>query len=478
MRLLWLVPVVVLIAACSSSPKRTDAVDGANAAAIDALYRDIEQHAERFRIATPYEQTLPAEDRQAALQALRDAADACAALHGCSIGRVLDVYSALLQIPSAADPVDTDPVDVEALAGDGESASLLADIPEAGHSVQLLNGRELVDVIAVNGPVKAALNEWLTWMRPQLVEAYENYQYMRHQMWPAYEQAGLPEALLFGILAKESGAKVHAVSRAGAAGPLQFMPATGQRLGLGRGADGFDLRFDPARSASANVRYLNERFREFNHDLALALAAYNGGEGRVARLVRNTGRRDFWDPAIRHALPPETRDYVPMVLAAAWLFLHPEDYGLEFPRIDVQPAQLVLERDTSINALAICLGNAGTRNGWFRVLRNLNPRYMPQQAIAAGTALDVPAVLLSPYRERCIDGPAAERAVEIASAAVRHPTQVTPRGYTVRSGDSLASIARRHGCRSPEALARTNGIAAPKYLIRPGQKLRLDGCRG
>ena len=50
-----------------------------------------------------------------------------------------------------------------------------------------------------------------------------NYQYLRFEMWPEYQKAGLPEAMLFGILAKESGGKVHAVSRSGAAGPLQFM---------------------------------------------------------------------------------------------------------------------------------------------------------------------------------------------------------------------------------------------------------------
>jgi len=52
------------------------------------------------------------------------------------------------------------------------------------------------------------------------MESYENYQYMRALMWPAYERAGLPEALLFGILATESAGKVHAVSRAGAADEL------------------------------------------------------------------------------------------------------------------------------------------------------------------------------------------------------------------------------------------------------------------
>jgi membrane-bound lytic murein transglycosylase D len=481
--LLYLVP--ALLAGCAAAP----AAAPDRSAAHGALYGEIERQTLRFERALEASEqhgTEASAEGLAALAALREAGERCAASAGCETQRFLTAYAELLERQAArtlAAPVE---LEDNAPAEPEEGGSpLLADLPEAGRSINLLNGRELRDVIAVNGPVKAAMNEWLTWMRPALVDAWENYQYMRHQMWPEYERAGLPEALLFGIMAKESGGRVHAVSRAGAAGPLQFMPATGRRFGLGRGEDGFDSRFDPRASARANVRYLNERFAEFNHDLALALAAYNGGEGRMLRLVRETGRRNFWDPALHGRLPPETRDYVPMVLAAAWLFLHPEDYGLEFPRVEVEPARLVLQSEQSLNSLTICLGNGGTRNGWFRTLRNLNPRFQTHQALPAGTTLDVPAAVLPLYQQRCIDGGHATLARELAGAARKHPTQVataTATGggslYTVRAGDSLGAIARRHNCGSPEQLARANGIAAPKFLIRPGQKLRLQGCRG
>ena len=77
--------------------------------------------------------------------------------------------------------------------------------------------------------------------------------------------AYLPEAkrvvdVIFGILAKESNGRVHSVSRAGAVGPMQFMPATGQRFGLGPDGTGFDTRYDPRGSADAAASYLNERF--------------------------------------------------------------------------------------------------------------------------------------------------------------------------------------------------------------------------
>jgi membrane-bound lytic murein transglycosylase D len=53
----------------------------------------------------------------------------------------------------------------------------------------------------------------------------------------------------------------------------------------------------------------------------------------------------------------------------------PEEVRPGFPGIDTTPGQFTVARATSINELTICLGNGGTRDGYFRVLRNLNPRY-------------------------------------------------------------------------------------------------------
>ena len=56
-------------------------------------------------------------------------------------------------------------------------------------------------MVQFNPAVQEGIRRWLTDMRVQLLTSYENYQYMRPQMWPNFEKAGLPEALLFGILA-------------------------------------------------------------------------------------------------------------------------------------------------------------------------------------------------------------------------------------------------------------------------------------
>ena len=406
----------------------------------------------------------------------------CLATPGCDVRRVIAAQDGVLLRQARylfGETDDTVAVDESpALAGEGDSP-LVGAIPQSARSVALLNGKDLAKVIQLNEPVKAALEEWLTWMRPQLLDAWENYQFMRHRMFPAYEKSGLPEALLFGILAKESGGKVHAVSRAGAAGPLQFMPSTGARFGLNRGGS-FDLRFDPAESARANAAYLNERFAELNNNLALALAAYNGGEGRLARLS-NRGARDFWSPSVFNALPPETRDYVPMVLAAAWLFLHPSDYNLSLPQYDTRSAQVMLKAPASLNEIAVCIGQQGNPRGWFRHLRNLNARWEPTSRLPAGTSLELPLAALGHYQRDCESGPklAMSRDLHdarppVAPPAARH--MAATGSYVVRRGDSLHAIAKARRC-DVGKLAAANGIKKPKYMIRIGQKLRLSGCR-
>lgn len=467
-----------LLAACTTTPQRAESP--VSDVALNALYARIDSATERFEVAASLygkgDTATAAAEFAEAREQLRNVADSCFVLAGCDVRRVVAAQDALLVrqgrylVGATEDalPIDADDV----LSGEGDSPVLLV-MPESARTVALLNGHELAKVIELNEPVKAAMEEWLTWMRPQLLDTWENYQYMRHLMFPEYQKTGLPEALLFGIMAKESGGRVHAVSRAGAAGPLQFMPATGARFGLRTDA-GFDQRFDPAFSTRANAAYLNERFAELNGNLALALAAYNGGEGRIARLS-SKGAHDFWSPRVFNALPAETREYVPMVLAAAWLFLHPERYNLSFAQYDVQPVKINLQAEISINELAVCVGQQGNPRGWFRHVRNLNARWPAGKRLPVGTELEVPVAVREAYLRSCLDGPMLTMSHELHEARPPPPRTRAVSGYVVRKGDSLHVIARRHGC-SVTGIAKANGIKAPRYLIRPGQRLVLSGC--
>ncbi len=484
MRTIGMCAAILMLAGCASPSTKPNA----------SVPDDVAQAAVAFEGALESWHRGENEDAEAALTKARKNLDtaiaACLGERGCDSASALQAQSKALESMQVAligrSNADTEE-DVATIDSDANvntaSALPLAEIPEVARSMALLKGRNLDEVIHLNEAVKAALEEWLTWMRPNLLDAHEHYQYLRHRMWPVYEQAGLPEALLFGMVAKESGGKVHAVSRAGAAGLLQFMPATAARFGLSR-ASGFDERFDARRITEANVAFLNDQFRVFNNDLELALAAYNGGEGRVGRLAGGS-KRSFWDAPVYNALPPETRDYVPMVMAAAWLFLHPDDYGVVFPKFDATPATITLERAASINELAVCMGQFGNPRGWFRTLRNLNPRTEADTRIAAGVTLDVPKAAADAYAARCRSGLLAQRSVELHEArkpaGAMQPMLATRsarsggRTHMVRKGETLHSIARRFGC-SVGPFAQANGLRAPKYMIRVGQRLSVPSC--
>src|SRR5690606_3470486 len=277
--------------------------------------------------------------------------------------------------------------------------------------------------------------------------------------------------------------------------------------GLGPDGRGFDTRYDARASADAAAVYLGERYAELGGDnIELWLAAYNGGEGRARRVHREFAGRSFWDAEVYNQFPPETKDYVPMVIAAAWLFLHPKEYGLSFPRVDARPAPIQLQRAASIYELTICLGSGGTRDGYMRVLRNLNPQYDADAVIPAGTRLNATVRMAGLYERWCTRGARAELArtlvnsdpataivrvgdvetvtlpdgtvLQQAAAPVPAPAAApsAPRSHRVASGETLNAIARRYSC-DVRSLASANGVKPPRYTLRAGQTLKLQGCR-
>ena len=478
----------VALVACASSagPKPTGSaadqlyaqLDAASTAYADALEQAAEQGAD-------------ADAAQAslghAMDQLQQASTKCLHTAGCDPQRFFTGFERLLHLSSAG-PADagTDSVEAESVPSDAAVAGGQAapQLPaEAQRSVTLLRGQKLSELSAMNGPVKSALETWLTQWRPALMDAYVNYEYLRTQMEPAYKEARLPEALLFGILAKESGGKVHAVSRSGAAGPLQFMYATGLRFGLNN-TDGFDLRFDPAAAARANAEYIDEQLKIFNNNLEITLAAYNAGEGRMRRMVGDDPSVSFYDPKIYDQLSAETRAYVPAVLAAAWLFLHPDSYNLNFPKVDDTLTTITLQRPASLTELTVCLGSAeGMHEGWFRTLRNLNPRLDPQVEQPAGSTLQLPAILKNAYGSRCVTGPwpilasdlhGATEALASAAVEAKAARSKRTRSYRVRRGDTLIGIVHKLACSDVKEVAQLNDIKDGH--LRAGHTIKVPAC--
>jgi membrane-bound lytic murein transglycosylase D len=444
----------------------------------------------------------------AALEDMEDTVAACGQQKGCQVSTLLTTYKRLLKLNADNEAPDADP-EIDPNDPDPDHAgdvAFNAAVPQAAQAASLLDSHthRFDTMVQYNPAVQAGIRRWLTDMRGALLQSYENYEYMRQLMWPSYERAGLPEALLFGIMAKESNGKVHATSRSGAAGPMQFMYATGKRFGLGPDATGFDTRYDPRAAAEASAAYLNERMGELNRSIELALAAYNGGEGRALRVYQGAGGKGFWDADIYNQFPAETQDYVPMVIAAAWLFLHPKQYGLSFPAVEAKPAPLRLAKPSSIYELAICLGNRGVREGYMRPLRNLNPRYEADSWLPAGTTLNATTQIVGLYNRYCLQGPRALLAEQLvrsdpdtaivrsapvvraapsvtavaSTGATQKPAPVSTRrrNYSVQRGETLTSIAEKFQCATSD-LAQANDIKGPRYAIRPGQRLKLEGCR-
>ena len=139
------------------------------------------------------------------------------------------------------------------------------------------------------------------------------------------KEEGVPQDLIYLAVA-ESGFQLQVVnSRSGAGGMWQFMP-TGA-YGLVRNGY-FDERFDPEKSTRAYAHYIKGLYNQFG-DWNLAMAAYDWGPGNVQRAVMRTGYADFWELYRRNAMPRETKNYVPQILAAAIMAKNPARYGLE-----------------------------------------------------------------------------------------------------------------------------------------------------
>ncbi len=214
------------------------------------------------------------------------------------------------------------PAEADATPAPEVATTVRADLAATAHDIPIpLNDRVLRFVELFQGRLRPFLTEGLTRGGPYLP--------MIHTV---FREEGLPLDLGFVPLV-ESGFKSTAVSRASARGVWQFMRPTGNEYGL-RSDWYIDERADPEKATRAAAKYLKTLHRMFGGDWHLALASYNGGPGRVQRAVKRSGVDDFWElTATSGHLPRETRDYVPMILAAAIIARNPTQYRLRHPAV-------------------------------------------------------------------------------------------------------------------------------------------------
>lgn len=263
---------------------------------------------------------------------------------------------------------------------------------------------------------------------------------------------------LFYLAMIESGFNPKAYSRARAVGLWQFMSHTGRMVGLDR-THWVDERRDPVKSTVAASRHLRDLFREFA-DWRLALAAYNSGAGRVRRAIAKAGTRDFW----QLELPRETRNYVPLFMAAAVMAKEPQLFGFDpeakepafayeeialpgkWPYVDLQAAAKIL----------------GIK---YAALRDLNPEL--RQAIT-------PPGTHRPYRLRVPPGQGALLLDKYARLPAAQKAAVYQ--YEVQRGDNISSIAQAFGI-TTRTIAAANSLKTPN-LIRTKQILYIPAAPG
>lgn len=326
----------------------------------------------------------------------------------------------------------------------------------------------------------------------------------------------------------ESSYNPFAYSTRRAAGIWQFVPDTGKSFGLEQNG-WYDGRRDIVASTDAAIRYLKQLHTMFNDDWLLALAAYNAGQGTLKRAIAKNQKQgkpiDFWSLP----LPEQTRSYVPRLLALSRVIARPDNYNLTIASIPNDPYFTPIDLDSQINLAQIALLadidvkeiqqlNAGYSQ-WLtdpsRPHQILVPvadapnflshlEAMPRQPVVTWNEYKVKkGDSLSAIAKRFKTSVAAiksnnnlkndflrvDQILQISGASTppyvhneypsadelmrnyRKSTSSNTAFYTVKSGDNLWTIARRHNT-SVAALTRTNNLSNNSKL-KPGQKLLI-----
>ncbi len=341
---------------------------------------------------------------------------------------------------------------------EGISEAELENLPkDASPFVRIHQLSRHCDVpIDANARVAASIRFFQTKGRETYMSWYRRSWKYRDLIVRVLAAEGLPKDLLY-LAMIESGFNPKAYSRAHAAGMWQFMESTGRLEGLSR-THWIDERRDPMKSTRAAARHLKRLYAKFG-DWRLAIAAYNGGPNRVRRAVKKQSTRDYW----KLKLPRETRNYVPLFMAATIISKAPELFGFAGLQRDSPLAfeQVELPNPLRLTAAAKCAGSTRT------TLRHLNPELRrgttPPQTTSRKYNLRVPVGAAGGFLDCYRRLPAREKQVEWFE-------------YTVRPNDNISTIASEFGVK-PWVVANANNLRNPNRIF-PGQRLHIPAFQG
>ena len=273
---------------------------------------------------------------------------------------------------------------------------------------------------------------------------------------PLYErilaEEGAPDEIKY-LSMIESGLNTRVTSSAQAVGLWQFISGTGREYGMK--IDWYrDERRDPEKATRAAARYLLDLYEDMG-DWHLALASYNCGPGRMRRALRKSDSIDYW--IARNYLPRETRQYVPLYIAAAKIARDPEAYGFtdivpEQPDVyEVVPVTGAYDFKTLANAVNLTEGE----------LRELNPELLRDQIPPGETD----------YQLRVPVGFSRPLALALDTIPAPQAPSVSWLRHKVKRGETVSRIAARYGV-SVSSVLEANGMNRRSTLLR-GKVLRI-----
>ncbi|MBL8510310.1 MAG: transglycosylase SLT domain-containing protein, partial [Betaproteobacteria bacterium] len=278
----------------------------------------------------------------------------------------------------------------------------------------------------LNSPLVQEQENWYA-SRPDYIQRFveRGSRYLYHIVEES-ERRGLPtEIALLPII--ESAFNPQAYSRAKAAGMWQFIPATGKNFGLTQDWAA-DHRLDVVRSTTAAMDYLQRLYQMFN-SWELAFAAYNCGEGCVARAIAKNERKGLPTDFLSLNLPNETRSYVPKLIAVKNIILSPGSYGIDLSNVDNRPYFTKVAAPEKIDIkLAARLAEMTEEE-----FNALNPAFIKPVAKNSDGYFLVPTDKAAVFRSnleqyRALNGPLVSWQTVVA-----------------RQGEAVDAVARRHG---------------------------------
>jgi membrane-bound lytic murein transglycosylase D len=331
---------------------------------------------------------------------------------------------------------------------------LLEPIPIEPESIEPV---EPAIAMTANRVVELEINDYLQNRRNLLKLWIERGRIWFPMIETIFAEEGIPDELKYLALS-ESALNPIARSYVGAAGMWQFMPATARGEGL-RVDSWIDERMDPELSTRAAAKHLKTLYETYSGNWHLALAGYNCSYRCITRAVNRAGGSidnppSFWE--IYPYLPQQTRNFIPKFIAAALIVSDPERYGIEVDDLGQEYSYDIV----MVNGM-LSLESAGELAGVdLATIKNLNPSVRKATLPDATEAfpLKIPAGSYQHFIS--------------AFTLLPEEEKVAPTEYTIRSGDTLAGIARRFET-TVEDLQAANNIR--NHLIFPGQELMIPG---